>query len=53
MKQKGHSIINYIDDLIGYALPSQAEKAFEDLCSTLQELGFELSSKTLVPPPRL
>ena len=50
MKQKGHSVINYIDDLIGYALPNQADQAFQDLCNTLQELGFDLSSTKLVPP---
>ena len=50
MKQKGHSIINYIDDLIGYALPSQAQKAFKDLCDTLTELGLAISVKKLVSP---
>ena len=48
MKQKEHSIINHIDDLIWYALPSQVDKAFKDLCTTLQELVFGISSKKLV-----
>ena len=50
MRQKGHSIINYIDDFVGYGLPSNIEKSFSDLCDLLVKLGFAISKKKLVPP---
>ena len=50
MRQKGHSIINYIDDYISYGLPSNIKKSFSDLCDLLAQLGFAISIKKLVPP---
>ena len=50
MTSKGHSITNYIDDLIGHALPSQAHESFNTLTSLLQELGLQISSKKLISP---
>ena len=50
MTSKGHSITNYIDDLIGHGLPSQAHESFNTLTSRLQELGLQISSKKLISP---
>ena len=48
MHQKSHTMINYIDDLIGIGLPCEIHKSFQDLCELLQELGFTLSTKNSV-----
>ena len=50
MSQAGHSITNYIDDLVGYGTPSMAQKSYDHLYHLLQELGFKISEKKLVPP---
>ena len=50
MKNKNHDIINYIDDLIGFGLPSTVHKSYEDLCALLEKLGLTISDKKLVPP---
>ena len=50
MTSKGHSITNYIDDLIGHALPIQAHESFNTLTSLLQELTLQISSKKLISP---
>ena len=50
MRQKGHQVTNYIDDVIGHATVSQAGPAFQILKDLLLELGFALSDKKMVPP---
>ena len=50
MSREGHDITNYIDDVIGHALPSKAFKSFNRLHQMLGELGFDISSKKLVSP---
>ena len=51
MAQHGfHHLHNYIDDLIYTGLPSEIHKSFVFLTELLQELGLDISKKTLVPP---
>ena len=50
MAREGHDITNYIDDVIEHALPSTAFKSFDRLHQILVELGFDISSRKLVPP---
>ena len=50
MTCKGHSITNYIDNLIGLGAPSEANAAFETLITLLGELGLQISDKKLVTP---
>ena len=49
MCQKSHKMINCIDGLIGFGLPKQINKSFQNLCELLVELGFAISDKKLVP----
>ena len=51
-KKKFH-IINYIDDLIGFGLPSNIHKSFEYLCQHLHDLGLTISQKKIVEPSTL
>ena len=50
MTSKGHRITNYIDNLIGHCVPSQAHESFNTLVSLLAELGFQISDKKLITP---
>ena len=50
MSTKGYKVTNYIDDIIGYAVKSQAEDSFHTLYNLLQELGFKISKNKLVTP---
>ena len=50
MKKMGHKIIGYIDDYVGFGVPSDAKASFDCLYDLLQELGLTISSKTLIPP---
>ena len=50
MRQKGHQVTNYIDDVIGHATVSQANPSFQCLKDLLLELGFALSDKKMVAP---
>ena len=50
MAREGHDVTNYIDDVIGHALPSKAFKSFNRLHQMLVELGFDISSRKLVSP---
>ena len=53
MNKQNYDIINYIDDLIGFGLPSTVYDSFQYLCDLLQELGLTISKKKLVPPSTL
>ena len=53
MAKQNHDIINYIDDLIGFGLPSTVYNSFNYLCHLLQELGLTISDKKLVSPSTL
>ena len=50
MAREGHDITNYIDDVIGHALPSTASKSFNRLHQMLLELGFDISDRKVVAP---
>ena len=50
MYTKGHTVTNYIDDIVGYAVKSKAQTSFDTLLSLLQELGFKISENKLVRP---
>ena len=49
-QRKTHTILNYIDDLIGFGLPSSIQDSYETLCCLLTDLGLAISDKKLVPP---
>ena len=44
------NLYNYIDDLIYPALPHEIHEAYATLINLLNDLGFEVSQKKLVPP---
>ena len=50
MATRGHNVTNYIDDIIGYAVKSQAQASFDNLYNLLQDLGFKISKNKLVEP---
>ena len=50
MRQRGHDVINYIDDILGIELPSRVDASFDALSSLLEFLGFEISHNKLVTP---
>ena len=50
MSREGYVVTNYIDDVLGHALPSKAHESFKRLYQMLQELGFDISNHKLVPP---
>ena len=50
MNQEGHSVWNYIDDVLCVSLPSKIGQTFIRLQELLRELGLTVSVKTLVPP---
>ena len=51
MNINGHNaLMNYIDDLIYWALPSKIHKAYQFLLILLAELGLNISQKKLHPP---
>ena len=50
MKNKGYDVVNYIDDVIGFVTVTTATPSYSALFKLLQELGFDISTKTLVKP---
>ena len=50
MAQKGFSVTNYIDDIIGHSVVSQSSNSFQYLRALLLELGFDISEKKVVTP---
>ena len=50
MRQRGFDILNYIDDCLGFGVPSVAKKSFDALSDVLSDLGLTISQKKLVPP---
>ena len=50
MSNQNYDIINYIDDLIGFGLPSTVHNSYKYLCELLEKLGLTISSKKLFPP---
>ena len=49
MAQKGFSVTNYIDDIIGHSVVSKSKASFDALTALLLELGFDISEKKVVP----
>ena len=50
MSQLGFQVTNYIDDIIGHSVSSQAAKSFDTLHELLSRLGFDISAKKVVTP---
>ena len=50
MRQCGHDIINYIDDILGIELRSRVDASFDVLSSLLGRLAFEISQNKLIRP---
>ena len=50
MAQKGLSVTNYIDDVIGHSVVSKSKASFDALTALLLELGFDISEKKVVQP---
>ena len=50
MRRHGHKVIDYVDDYIGFGVPSDAKASFDFLFDLLQRLGLTVSQKKLVPP---
>ena len=50
MNSLGFTVTNYIDDIIGHSVISQASDSFHTLFKILTELGFDISQKKVVTP---
>ena len=50
MAQKGFSVTNYIDDIIGHSVISKSNESFQTLRALLLELSFDISEKKVVQP---
>ena len=50
MRQKGFPMIDYIDDYVGFGIPSIAWASYEALLELMDQLGLTVSEKNLVPP---
>ena len=50
MSKLGYQVTNYIDDIIGHSISSQATESFETLRKLLSRLGFDISAKKIVAP---
>ena len=50
MNSLGFKVTNYIDDIIGHSVCSQANDSFRTLFKILTELGFDISQKKIVTP---
>ena len=50
MRREGFSVINYIDDFLGYGTPSIARASFDTLLEKMRHLGLDVSEKKLVQP---
>ena len=50
MRARGFQIVNYVDDYVGFGVPSVAECSFNALYNLLHALGFTISAKKLVRP---
>ena len=53
MRRHGHKVINYVDDYVGFGVPSDARASYDLLYDLLQKLGLTVSQKKLVPPATL
>ena len=46
----GFDVLNYIDDVLGFGVPSVASKSYQALLQVMTDLGLTISEKKLVPP---
>ena len=46
----GHKIIGYIDDYVGFGVPTDAKASLDCLYGLLQKVGLSISSKKLIAP---
>ena len=53
MRRYGHKVINYVDDYVGFDVPSDTRASYDLLYDLLQKLGLTVSQKKLVPPATL
>ena len=53
MRRHGHKVINYVDDYVGFGVPTDARASYDLLYDLLQKLGLTVSQKKLVPPATL
>ena len=50
MRQKGFTIIDYIDDYVGMGVPNVASAFYVALINLMVRLGLTISQSKLVPP---
>ena len=50
LRQRGHCVINYVDDFVGVGTPSVASASYDCLLELLRRLGLDVSKKKLCPP---
>ena len=50
MAQQGHSVTNYIDDIIGHSVISKSNESFWALRALLLDLGFDISEEKVITP---
>ena len=50
MRQKGFTVIDYIDDYVGVGVPSVADASYAALIDLMNEFGLTISQKKFVPP---
>ena len=50
MRQRDVSVINYIDDFLGYGTPDVARRSYDALIDVMAKLGITISKKKLVAP---
>ena len=50
MRQRDVSVINYIDDFLGYGTPDVARRSYDALLDVMAQLGITISEKKLVAP---
>ena len=48
MSQRGFSVTNYVDDIIGHSLVRKSHDSYQNLRILLTELGFDISEKKVV-----
>ena len=44
MRRHGHKVVNYVDDYVGFGIPSDTKASFDLLFDLLQRLGLTVSS---------
>ena len=50
MRQKGYTVINYVDDFVRVGTPSVASASYQCLLELLRRLGLDISQKSYVHP---